>query len=210
MIRINLLRNLPGSGMSTRAAGPSPSVGFDSPVMTTDDMKKQAVVKLVAIALFPIAVFGWQYLETAAEHEELETLRAERNKVEAAKSALGDATPRVAEHQAKKKQLDAELSVLRELSRTRLREVKALDAIQNLMPKSTWLSKVSIDNSNVVALSGYSSSETGHTDLLTQIEESGLFREVDPKSTLQEESAFGPVKRFQVEFKIGRAERQSP
>ena len=206
MIRVNLLRNLGSTGAAAPAAGVGAAPSGLGLTLASDDVKKQAALKVAATLMLPALVYVFLYLQGSAQEAEVAKIRADAALVDVKRVGLGPTAPKVDKFQAEQKQLQKELSVMKVLSRNRLREVKALDAIQNLMPPRTWLTRIKIENGNV-NLIGYSSSEEGHSELLKAIEGS-VFSSLEPKSTSQEESPSGPLKKFEIEFKIGPAEKK--
>ena len=210
MIRVNLLKHMgaPGAAAATGAAA-AIDPAFGGSIEAGSDANKAAALKIVAMLLPAIAAYAYQKYDAAAQEAETQAIRAQAVETQGKVAKLGDVGPKVEKFRADQKRLAAQLGTLKGLSRLRLREVKALDAIQNVMPQKTWLTNIRFDP-NVVNLQGYATSEEGYPELQRALEGS-MFRDVEPKNSSQEAAAAGSaLYKFEVEFKVGRNEKQEP
>ena len=197
MIKVNLLRNV-----GTTQVGGITSAGEVVP----SNVGRQIFTKVFCMLLFPIALIGYEKFNISVLNSEYAQNEAKIKEVEKARSKYGDVGPKVERYTKERKHVDEQLAVVRKLARTRLRDVKALDALQSLVPEQTWFQKVSIDENNV-KLYGYTMSEDGISILIRALENSPFFSQVEPKSTSQENLAAGPAKKFEMDFHIGKAEQ---
>jgi Tfp pilus assembly protein PilN len=195
MIKINLLRNIGGLGTAEGAGAPALSV----------DSFKSGALRFFIIICFPILFYGFEKFnlyeiqgQVDEAQKKLDTLRAERAK-------FGDAAPRIKQYNEQKQKIDKNLEVIRELARNRLREVKALDAIQSVMPEKTW-ARVIAFSGNSVRFEGVSASDDGPTQMMKSLEANVLFSHVEPSATTTEQLATGSVKNFKINFVVGKAE----
>lgn len=194
MIRVNLLRN---TGL---AAGAAPASFAEA---VGPEAKRLIAAKLVLIALFPLAIFIIEQVHLNELEEAQAQARAKMQKLQAEKAKFGDAGPKVERYTKEKAVVDKHLEVIRTIARARLREVKALDAIQTLMPPKTWLRKLTFEG-NLVRLEGFSSSDNGMVELVKSLESSPYFSRVESKGMSQESTPNGLVKRFELEFSVGK------
>ena len=198
MIRINLLKNL-GLSAGTGISGAGAAI-------VSVDVKKQATVKLVIILLFPLVFFIWEKLKLNALTEELTRRRAEVSAVEQERAGFGDAGPRVEAANREKRKIQQELEVIRGLAKHRLREVKALDLLQSVIPQGAWLRFIEVEGGKV-SLTGYAMNEKAIGDLLSQLTSNVFFTNVEPKSTSAVRlGELGEVKAFEIDFRVGKEE----
>ncbi len=197
MIKVNLLRNMG----ATPAAG-----GLSAGEVVSTDTKRQAGIKLVALVLLPLGLFIWEKYNLSGLNTEVAVLQAQVTKLQKQISSLGDISPRVEKYTAEKKKIDGELEILRKLSKNRLREVKALDALQSLLPQRTWLRSIEIEG-NLIRMKGNTSSAEGVSELIRELERSAYFSGVLPKSTYEEVLSTGPSTGFEVEVHVGKTEQ---
>ena len=201
MIRINLLRNM---GMSSAGTAMGTSVAGSE--LITVDVRRQAAIKVVVILLFPMLLFIWEKLKINSLQAEKAQVQQRVDAVEAEKASFGSAAPRVEKANRLKEKIEKEIKVIRELAKDRLREVKALDQLQNVLPSGTWLNEVAIEGGKL-ALDGYALNEGSLTELLTALNGNPFFSMVQPKGTsLQANELLGSITKFNIEFRVGRQE----
>lgn len=191
MIRVNLLK----------AAGATANVSAGS-LGVPIEVQKQAVVRLGAILAAIAVLYIYNIFVVSAQRDRLTAINAQTANIDAQKVALGPTTPIVEKYNAEKKIIEGQLNVLRVLAKNRLREVKALDAIQSLVSDKTWLRDLATEN-GVLKMTGYSLTDDGITDLIRSLDSSVFFSELIVKSTTEEKIENTVVKKFDVEFKIG-------
>jgi Tfp pilus assembly protein PilN len=127
--------------------------------------------------------------------------------VDKKKASFGDIAPKVEKFTKEKAKIDKQLEVIRELSRNRLRGVKALDSLQSLIPSQVWFDDIAIDGDHVIA-SGFSNTDEGITTLYSALNNSPVFSQFTPRDQVETVVNEIRVKRFQVEFRIGRQEKE--
>lgn len=193
MIRVNLLKSAGAAG----SVSGSQSSGAPSPYVQKEAGKRLGVI-LGAIAI----LYLYNMFVVSAQQDRLAAINSEIAGIEAQKTALGPTTPLVEKYNAEKKTIEGQLEVLRVLARNRLREVKALDAIQSLMSDKTWLRELKTEN-GILSMSGFSLTDDGITDLIRALDTSVFFSDLVVKSTSEDRVDNALVKRFDVEFKIG-------
>lgn len=201
MIRINLLRNM---GMSS--AGTAMGTSLAGSELVSVDVRRQAAIKVVIILLFPMMLFIWEKIRINSLQAEQAQIQQRVDAVEAEKASFGSAAPRVEKANKLKEKIEKQIKVIRELAKNRLREVKALDQLQSVLPSGTWLNQVSMEGGKIT-LEGYALNEGSLTELLTALNSNVFFSMVQPKgTTLMPNEALGSVTSFNIEFRIGRQE----
>jgi Tfp pilus assembly protein PilN len=203
MIKINLLKNLGMHQGGALAGGAGAAESVESAI--SPDVQRLAIVKVIVLLLFPIALFGFEKINLMNLEAEVKKLKEETATVTAQKDAFGSVAPRVAKFDLQKKEIEKQLEAVRELTKNRLREVKTLDILQSLVPDQTWLNSVEI-NSSIVKIEGYAANDDAISKLMKALESSVLFSQIVPKSTTRVDLPTGSVKKFQLEFKVGKQE----
>jgi Tfp pilus assembly protein PilN len=204
MIRVNLLRNM---GMSSAGTGIGTSIAGTGELVSVD-IRRQAAVKAVIILMFPVMLFIWEKLRINNLQSEKAQFQQKVDLVEAEKASFGSAAPRVEKANKLKERIESEIKVIQKLAKNRLREVKALDQLQSVLPAGTWLSELTMDGGKIL-LEGYALNEGSLTELLTALDGNVFFSMVQPKGTsLQNNEALGSVTKFSIEFRVGRQEDQ--
>lgn len=202
MIRINLLRNM---GMSAAGTSMGTSVVGTGELISVD-VRRQAAIKVVVILLFPVLLFIWEKLKINTLQSEKAQVQQRVDAVEAEKASFGSAGPRVEKANKLKERIEKEIKIIRELAKNRLREVKALDQLQSVLPSGTWLSEVNMEGGKIL-MDGFALNEGSLTELLTALNSNVFFSMVQPKGTsLVPMEGLGSVTKFSIEFRVGRQE----
>ncbi len=198
MIRVNLLR----------ATGLSAAPSMTGATVSDSSQQSMGGLKLFVIALFPIAFYAYEYTHLASLKSESEVLEAEVKKVDAKKAAFGDAGPKVEKYTKQKAKIDTQMLTIRELTKNRLREVKALDSLQEITPGDVWFESIEMRD-GVVKAKGFAQSNEGLTALSSKLTNSAIFSRFEPKGQSYEP---GPnntkVVKFEVEFRVGRQDQE--
>ncbi len=198
MIKVNLLRNMG----ATQGAGMGGISEFTS-ASTSSGSRNQAFSRLAIILAFPISIYVYDSIANSALEKELAEVQTKLQQIQAEKANFGDAGVKTEKLTKERKVIDEQVDAIRKIARSRLREVKSLDALQSLLPQRTWLSRVTMQNSTV-RITGYTNAEEGIADLIRGLESSAFFSKVEPRSTTQEKIGTTDVKKFELDFMVGK------
>ena len=153
-----------------------------------------------------MALFIWEKLRINTLQAEMAQIQQRVDAVESEKASFGSAAPRVEKANRLKEKIEKEIKVIRDLAKNRLREVKAFDQLQSVLPAGTWLSEVVMEGGKI-EMSGFALNEGALTELLTALNGNVFFSMVQPKGTsLIANEALGSVTKFTIEFRVGRQE----
>ncbi len=197
MIKINLLKN---SGLASGSAAQAAA----SDAMA--ELRKLALTRLLTILVLPMLLYAYEQFELRSKQASLREAYDRIRRLDEERAQYGDVGELIEKYTKEKERIDGEVEIIRNLTRARLREVKTLDTIQSLMPGDAWARKITIEPSNVVKLEGFASSEEGAANLIRALESTPIFSQVLPKRVAQEGSD-DVLKRFEIEFRIGRSEQ---
>lgn len=105
----------------------------------------------------------------------------------------------VKKFEIEKKQLDTQIQTIKKLSKERLQNVKALAAIQSLIPQRAWLIELKMDGDKI-EIRGFAPDETVASEFVASLEESIFFRDVFLRRTEDQRQQDGStVKQFLVD-----------
>ncbi|MES2963591.1 MAG: PilN domain-containing protein [Bdellovibrionota bacterium] len=195
MIRVNLLRN---TGLDAAV------VGGPGMQVVAVDQQRIAIVKLVVILLFVIALYIYEKINISNLQQAAAEISARVTEVEAKIAQYGDQGPRVEKFTKEKQRIGQHLEGVEAIAKDRLREVKALDNVQSITPVQVWFEKIVIRNGLVQAI-GYSNTDEGVANFYAQLQNSPMFSSFEPKSQEQETVNGAKAMKFEVEFRIGKA-----
>jgi Tfp pilus assembly protein PilN len=109
-------------------------------------------------------------------------IRSLKSKISEAQTQAAQLRPQIEQIErltAERKELDTHLKVIRELEKDRAFEVMLLDELNKRLPDHLWLTSYSRTDSVSVALDGVTFSNLIVADLMTRLERSVLYENVD-------------------------------
>ncbi len=166
MIRINLLkdRTAPSSPSSqTTTFGQTKSSGTLSEisVLKQRTMKKAAegissvgsaaitIVKVIFLLVPTGALWGWSWTVVHGKELQVKKIDKEINVLLAEKQKLQPEVKAAEAFKEQKKTLGVKIEAIKVLSRERLRNVRALEKVQKIIPNKAWLNSLSIKGENM-------------------------------------------------------------
>ncbi len=199
MIRINLLGTAPGPADTPIEGGGMIPAVFPSQakaIMTPDILLKLAVTILPLLG-----IIGYDYYADGQRQRALAVASAELQEAKVKLASLKPQVDAVMKFQENKKQLQAKIDIIRALSKERVKNVKALDALQNIIPVKTWLTRIEIKESRVV-MEGLATEDVEISNFMQGLEESVFFAKVILKGVTSDRSKEGVNKKFSIETSL--------
>ena len=191
MIEVNLLK------------GNAVTSGFDVKALADEGDQKTAALKILVALLPVVGLYVYEGQVKEGKQNEFSRLQQQTTDVRARMEGLGNALELVERYKLEKKKLKDQIAVIRRLSRERLREVRALDALQSLVPQKAWLTNFEIDGTKV-KIEGLALSDAAVTDFVEGLEESLFFDEVILGSTVEEKTSAGPLRKYELSCSLGK------
>jgi Tfp pilus assembly protein PilN len=195
MIRINLLKNL---GLSTAGA-------LGEGELTVGETRQQIALKAVVLVIPMILLMAYEKIHLDSLTAEAEAINVQVKKIESSIGSFGQDAPKVAEYKLREKKVEDEKKIISELSNRRLKEVKALDALQNVLPDRSWYELIDI-NDGKVKLQGYTLNEHGADELVKSLSSSVFFSDVELRKFEAVDINGTAGKKYELEFNIGKRE----
>ena len=103
----------------------------------------------------------------------------------------------------KKKKIDSRIDTIKEISKERLSNAKALDALHDIVPPQAWLKNLSIENGKVKIV-GEATEDLVVSQLLRNLDESIYFKDVKLLSSTEVRKAGGSYKAFSIDCTLGQ------
>lgn len=191
MIKVNLLRDATQVTMKRDAT-------LTGTAQVVRSGNSDVVIKFIILFLPAfISIGGLSYVESTkkAELSVIHTLIAQKGQEV---QRLGPEIEAVANFKKEKVRLQVQIDTIKTLSRERLRNVKALEALQSLIPEKAWLTLLKI-NENKVEFEGRSVDDKDVADFMAGLEENIYFSGVRLIRTGEQQTKEGVVKEFAVE-----------
>jgi type IV pilus assembly protein PilN len=162
MIRVNLLPHSDAKAARRRSGG--------GPVF--DKMKVVPLAALSTVMTASLVVLMLQSAREKSLEQEVAVARAEAEKYKKT-IALIDEMVR------KENELNRRLDIVRQLDQNRFRTVTVLDEMAKRVPNYLWLTSVKEVSGNKLAIDGLAFSNLVISDLMSNLEGSNVFRDVD-------------------------------
>lgn len=121
-----------------------------------------------------------------------------RHKVEGFKKESAEAK----KDQQKIQVIERKMEIIKELSRSRLIELKALDYLQTIIPDRVWFTKINYSDKDF-SFEGFSLSDEDFNTFMARLERGGVFLNVVPIRFTEESSSQGKGKAFTVTCRLG-------
>ncbi|MBT4761244.1 MAG: PilN domain-containing protein [Bdellovibrionaceae bacterium] len=195
MIKINLLTSRISS-----FGGAAQGITFDTSGGAED--RKDAIKKVVYMLMFSIMLMVYESYNLDDLQDQLRKLRAEDSSQKANIAILKKKAGRAPEMEKEVKKMEEKLEIVTGLSKKRLRELKALDFLQNLIPESVWLKSMKYDGENVF-FAAEASNDEDMNFFVEGLDKSVQFEEVILIKAVEKKSKTGTIKVFEVESKLG-------
>ncbi len=202
MIRINLINDVSALASKQKHSGSKLKFDFN---MTSIFASKAAniaadetgsfLVRIVALVLPVILLFGYNRYASYVSEEDLKRLNQEYTALQTKLKAQDLAVKEVDKFLEEKHKLDSELSIIKSLSKERLKNVKSLDALQGIIPPKAWLDHLKI-NDKRVELTGYAMDEFVISEFMQGMSTSIYFSNVSLVTSEEVKKNEGTVKKF--------------
>jgi len=101
------------------------------------------------------------------------------------------------ELQGKITELEARIKIIRDLSRTRLREIKSLDYIQNIIPEKVWLQQLDFTEDKVKIV-GEAMGDDQLNKFLESLDGKSYFQNVVLLKAIEQKTKDGITKNFEI------------
>ncbi|MGE0632390.1 MAG: PilN domain-containing protein [Pseudobdellovibrionaceae bacterium] len=200
MIRVNLIGKV-----TTNAAG-NLNIKEDG-LESNPKERNKAAVHFIAILLFPVGLYMYEFSVVPPLEKEKRTIQAELDEARAFNvqyQALSEELKRFEEDRQK---LNAQIGAVEALSVDRLKVVRALDALQTLIPEKAWLLKVSYDyDKSTLIVEGLAVGDPDVTGFLDALSKSIYFGQVNLRRSQEQ---LLPDDKMGKRFEIGLTMEQA-
>ncbi len=191
MIRVNLLRNAIDQGV--------PDFNFKTDIVP--DVKKELYGRVLLLALPIIAVFGFRQYNAFMARSEISKLEVKAKELSAKLKELEPAVKEVEKFKEEKRKLDSQLDIIKQLSKERLKNVKSLDALQNLIPQKAWLTAIRVKE-NKAELDGFAVDDIVVSEFMQALENSIYYANVSLVTSEEFKKEAGTIKKFVIKCNL--------
>lgn len=192
MIRINL------TSTRTISAGSGGSGGeVSGEVVITDQVRKDALVKMLVILLAPIGLFFYEQQNIPTIQSELARKQNALMELQTFNAKAENAVQEIKKFKEDEKKIQARIEVLEKLAKDRFREVKVLDLFQQVIPEKVWFNRVDLKDGKVL-LAGFSTSDIDISTFMDSLSKSVFLQEVVLVSSSEHIQDGMTLKKFEI------------
>lgn len=199
MIKVNLLRSR-AEGVGEETFAVSGQGGAASSLSKSDQI--EVIKKVLVASLATLGLFVYEWYNVDVQSKRAITAQAEVQAVERKLKAVNDELANYKDVQDESKILEDKISILKALSKVRLREVKSLDFLQSITPEAVWYQEVEYRDA-VFKLEGYAITDDALSQLIKELEKSIYFTDVILMKANESKQPSGTVKAFSIQANIG-------
>jgi Tfp pilus assembly protein PilN len=196
MTKINLLRNF---GRGTQTNYPGTQAEFQ--VSSGSPGSGPLLAKLFIGLILPAVLIYYEHDNLEVHRNQLGRLQKELDVSEAELTSKASTAEVLKQYVNEKAKLENQMEAVRQLNKTRLREIKALDSLQSMTPAKVWLNHVTIQGKIMTILASSMTSDD-ISAFIQRLGESAFFSDVLLTSTTEESSKGGSFKKFEVHCKV--------
>lgn len=218
MIRVNLLNDISVAGHSGATVGSATQVDgglMDTELLQSGGSGARAAanfgfsessrlgvgIKVLFIVVPLLLTYSYrQFLINRAEAKKA-SLTAEKSAADAKLRSFDASLRDIEKFEEEKRKLNAQLDVIKTLSKERLKNVKSLDALQGLIPSSAWLDSLRIIGDKV-DLEGFAVNDVVVSDFMQQLSSSIYFSHVVLADSTEATTPEGSVKKFHIKCNL--------
>ncbi|MBS1971196.1 MAG: PilN domain-containing protein [Bdellovibrionales bacterium] len=193
MIRINLATSRPIS--SGGGGGGSAEGGGE--IVVTEQVRKDALVKLLVILLAPIGLYFYEQQNIPNIRTELARKQNALTELQAFNAKAENSVQEIKKFKEDEKKIQARITVLEKLAKDRFREVKVLDLFQQVIPERVWFTRVDIKEGKVL-LAGFSTSDIDISTFMDSLSKSVFLQEVVLVSSSEHIQEGMTLKKFEI------------
>lgn len=208
MIKVNLLKNRGGGTRSGTSQTEISDVQFDEAFDPDfDDAsgggQRDMFVKIIVMVMWVGVLYGYEWYNIGQLTSSLQRVQQQEAQLVAEATALKPQVEKAKVLQKENEELNKKLSLVKDLGRLRLREIRAIDHIQNIVPEKVWLSSLKFKDDDFEVV-GLSANDQELDKLLDGIRENPTFKDVLLSRAVEEKSKQGNVKAFVITSKLSR------
>ena len=200
MIRINLMRNRTQTGIAQNASSGYESSSSSASFSESDD-QKGALKNLIFLFVGIGALILYENYNNFTLKESDLLLKNEYAQLEDQLNKSKAELERFKTSEVEAKALEDKLAIVRKLSRVRLREVKALDYIQEIIPDKVWLKNISFDQ-EAVRIAGFSLLDEDLSNFIQVLDRSSYFQNVVLTQAAEVATQSASYKQFDITARL--------
>ncbi len=196
MIKVNLLKN---RGTVTESGT---QFDFNAPLEFQAEKggapsPAETLVKVVVIFLFPLLLWGYESYNVGQLTTQYQGVQSRLQELQAEVDKNQPIIEKATKMQTEIKELEDRISIIKNLSKIRLREIKAIDFLQNVMPEKVWFQELEFKE-NTFRVIGFAVTSDSLNKFIEAIDGKSYFRNVILMQSSDQKTKTGTIKGFVI------------
>lgn len=200
MIKINLSSH--GAGSSAASAASFGGGGGDM-FMAADEVRKEALKRVLIILIFPVALYAYQEQNIPGKQAELSSKQQMLTELQSYNEKQAASVAEIKKFKEDEAIIEARITALDKISKDRNREVRVLDLLQTVIPEKAWLTKIQL-NPDKVVIQGLAVSDFEVSQFLDSLTKSVFLMDVNLVSSSEVILEGVTLKKFEVSCVLER------
>ena len=197
MIKVNLLKaKVP---LQTQA---QQTQGFSVQTGGGESTPKDKVIKVLVMILGVVALMVYEKINMDALESQQRSLNSTNTQLTQELNKIESSAGQLEELKKENEKLQEKLKILTSLSKNRLRELKALDNLQNFIPEGVWPESLDYDGEKVL-FKGFATNDRDLNAFVESLEGSTYFIDVILSKAIEQQKDSGAVKEFEINSALG-------
>lgn len=204
IINVNLLRDISQTNAPKKmfSFGASSAINAVSGVVMPAKDETSAFVNRGIIFVIPIIfALGTQKYQKIMSDDMLQNLQKEHAALQEKLKTFDPAVREVERFQEEKRKLNSQLEVIKQLSRERLKNVKSLDMLQQIIPAKAWLISLRVIEKKV-EMEGIALDDIIISEFMQAMSQTIYFSNVTLVSSEEAKLSEGLVKKFKIKCNL--------
>jgi Tfp pilus assembly protein PilN len=146
-------------------------------------------------------LMAYEYFHIGGLESDLAALNSQNSSLQAELTEKRPIAEKAKVLQKEIQDIESRIKSIKDLSKIRLREIRAVDYIQNTIPERVWLTKVEFNSGNLT-LEGGASSDEQLNRFLESLEAKSYFTNVILLKSIEEKAKEGIIKRYEISSSV--------
>lgn len=195
MIKVNLLKNRGSVAENTT------QMDFEMTVQASDKLglgtgtSSDSLLKIVILLIPALLLYGYEKYNISQLEEKRTSISMRLQSLTSEIDSNKPVVQKAKEMQKEIKELEERIILIKNLSKVRLREIKAIDYLQNVIPDKVWFSELDFKDTNFEA-KGFSVSDEALNRFIEGLEGKSFFRNVILRQSVDQKTKTGTIKSF--------------
>jgi type IV pilus assembly protein PilN len=201
MIKVNLLKSRGGNTTTARSTGTDINYETSFDINATGNQSAGGgsgfITKILFMGIFVGGALAYESYNIGQLQSQLGNLTTQQSTLNAEIEQKKPIAEKARTMQKEILDLEAKIQGIKGLSKIRLREIKAIDFIQNVIPEKVWLTRLNFENDKLT-LEGAALADDQLNKFTDALEGKSYFRNVILLKAIERKSTDGTMKIFEI------------